>query len=70
MSGEEIQNIFCDPAQITQYFDLHGAINPEEFSSTFCGINGTMFVDEFIETFSISSLIDQMNTGSGKLKYS
>ena len=66
MSGDEIQAIFCDPAQITEYFNLHTAISPEDLSIALCDINGTMFLDEFMETFSINKLLEQIKGDHGK----
>ena len=62
MSSDEIQGIICDPIRITDYFNLHTTINPEELSAALCDINATMFLDEFINTFSIRKLMDQMSS--------
>ena len=67
MSDDEIQGIICDPARITDYFILHTTINPEELSAALCDINATMFLDEFMNTFNIHILMDQMsNDDKGK----
>ena len=64
MSSDEIQGIICHPIRITDYFNLHTTINPEELSAALCDINATMFLDEFMNTFSIRKLMDQMNSGN------
>ena len=64
MSSDEIQGIICDPMGITDYFNLHTTINPEQLSAALCDINATMFLDEFINTFSIRKLMDQMNSAN------
>ena len=62
MSGDEIQGIICDPIRITDYFNLHTTINPEELSDALCDINATMFLDEFMNTFNIHKLMEQMRS--------
>ena len=67
MSGDEIQGIICDPTRITDYFNLHTTINSEELSATLCDINATVFLDEFMNTFNIHKLLDQIsNEDKGK----
>ena len=62
MSSDEIRGIICDPMGITDNFNLHTTINPEELSAALCDINATMFLDEFMNTFSIRKLMDQMSS--------
>ena len=62
MSSSQIQDIFCDSTRITDYFHLHTTINPEELSTALCDINATMFLDEFMNTFSIRRLMDEMSS--------
>ena len=62
VSSDEIRDIICDPIRITDYFNLHTTINPEELSAALCDINATTFVDEFMNTFSIRKLMDQMSS--------
>lgn len=66
MSEPEIQDVFCDPGKISQYFVLHSTVSAAELSSALCGLNGTMFVEEFMKTFSIDKLMEEMNGASGE----